>query len=216
MPSNNALRQHALLLTGVAGPCIFAISVIIVGELRADYDHIDQFISELGESGGSFSWVMNYVGFMLSGSLILTFIVTFRTLFPNGIANAAGSLFLAIFAVNLFLAGVYSCDVGCSPVDPSRDQRLHDLVSIIAFPAFILGVLIWGLAFCRQIDWRGFGVYSLVTAVISVFLLVVMVQSEATRDGTGAYQRLFLAVLFVWLMALAIRLRRDFQVDKHT
>ena len=116
---------------------------------------------------------------------------------------------LAVFAVCVFLAGIFSCDVGCPTVDRSHEQKLHDLVSIIAFPAFVLAVLLRGVAFLRDSSWRRFGYYSLATALLSIGLLVAMVQSEATRDGTGTWQRLFLGVLFVWMMLLAVRLWRD-------
>ncbi len=206
---NRRRTVRILLLAGVAGPSVFALSVIVGGELRTDYSHIDQFISELGESGASYAWVMNYFGFMLSAGLILLFVLTFRTCFPKNLVNAVGSIFLAIFAVNVFLAGIFSCDLGCPAVDRSREQELHDLVSIIAFPAFVLGVIVWGVSFCRTETWRRFGWYSLATAAASIIVLVAMIRSEAEREGTGAYQRLFLALLFGWLMALALRLRRE-------
>jgi len=38
---------------------------------------------------------------------------------------------------------------------------------------------------------------------------VAMVQSEASREGTGMYQRLYLGVLFMWLMAMSVRQLRE-------
>jgi hypothetical membrane protein len=105
----------------------------------------------------------------------------------------------------MLLAGVFSCDVGCPPTDRSQDQQLHDLFSILAFPSFTAGVFICGLSLSRNASWRGFGIYSLLTAMLSLVLLIAMVQSEASRDGTGMYQRLYLGVLFLWLVAMSVR-----------
>ena len=197
-----------LLLCGVAGPVLFTVVTAVVGMTRSSYSHISQFISELGETGAEFGWVMNWFGFMLSGILVLIFVIASRKLVFSGALNVIGSLCLAAFAICLSLAGIYSCDLGCSPANPTPEQKLHDLVSIIAFPAFILGVIVWGVMFLRDAGWRLFGAYSLVSGFASIVVLVAMIQSEATREGTGILQRLFLAILFAWLAALSIRLQR--------
>ena len=202
---HSRLPIRLLLLTGLSGPLVFAISVVIVASLRPDYNHVNQFMSELGETGGHFAWVMNYFGFMLSAGLVLIFVLAFRTLLPRTALNLVGTSLLVIFAISMFLAGVFSCDVGCPPSERSVDQKLHDLFSILAFPAFTAGVCTWGLSLSRIAGWRGFGIYSLVTASLSLILLVMMVQSEASRAGTGMYQRLYLGVLFLWLMAMSTK-----------
>ena len=59
MHSHSPIRP--LLLTGLVGPIVFAITVAFVGSLRPGYSHVNQFISELGETGGRLAWVMNYL-----------------------------------------------------------------------------------------------------------------------------------------------------------
>jgi len=201
-------QRKSLLFCGVLGPLVFAITTVGVAATRSNYNHASQFISELGETGAAFGWAMNYFGFMLSAALILIFVLASRVLIARGVLNVFGSLCLATFAICLFLAGVYSCDLGCSPDNPTPEQQLHDLVSIIAFPAFILGTMAWGVLFLRDAGWRRFGAYSLTSGIASIVILIAMIQSEPTREGTGIYQRLFLFVLFAWLAALSIRLQR--------
>lgn len=197
--------NRLLLLAGIAGPLTFAVTVVIVSFMRPGYNHLNQFMSELGEAGGHYAWVMNYFGFMVSAGLILVFVLAFPTRLPRTTLSSIAAALLVIFAASMFMAGVYSCDVGCPPTDRSIDQKLHDVFSILAFPAFTAGVFMWGLSLIRTARWRGFGIYSLATAVLSLVLLMLMVQSEATREGTGMYQRLYLGVLFLWLMAMSIR-----------
>lgn len=207
MAQQKILRH--LLLAGALGPILFSLTVVVAGALRPGYDHVNQFISELGETGGSTAGVMNYPGFMLSAVLILVFVLLLQSQFTRTASNAAGTFLLAVFSVSVFLAGVFSCDTGCLPDDPSPAQKMHDLVSILAFPAFTLGVFSWGVSFFRIREWRRFGIFSLASAALSVVFLVLMVQSEATRDATGAYQRLFLGVLFLWMTLLSVRLWRS-------
>lgn len=211
---HSRLLFRTLLWAGIAGPVLFSATVIIVASLRPDYSHVNQFMSELGEAGGHFAWAMNYLGFMLSAILILMFVLAFRTRLPRTALNSIGTTLLVVFAVSMFLAGVYSCDLGCSQTDRSADQKLHDLFSILAFPAFTAGVFTWGLSLSRNADWRRFGIYSLATAILSLVLLVAMVQSEVTREGTGTYQRLYLGILFLWLMAMSARQLMEFETGK--
>ncbi len=211
---HSRLPIRLLLLAGLSGPLVFGVSVVIVAPLRPDYNHVNQFMSELGETGGHFAWVMNYFGFMLSAGLILIFVLAFRTLLPRTALNLVGTSLLVVFAISMFFAGVFSCDVGCPTSERSVDQKLHDLFSILAFPAFTAGVFTWGLSLFRIVGWRRFGIYSLVTASLSLILLVAMVLSEASRAGTGMYQRLYLGVLFLWLMAMSVRQLRDIGTGK--
>lgn len=196
---------RSLLLTGVAAPILFGTATIASAALRSEYSHLDQFISELGETGGEFAWLMNYVGFMFSAALILVFVLAFRSYFPRTGMSYAASFLLVIFAIGVFFAGVYSCDVGCPLTNRSPEQKLHDVASL-ALPAFTLGVAAWGVFFCRLNQWRRFGFYSLASAFFSLVILVLMIRSEMSRDGTGLYQRLFLGILFIWMIALALRL----------
>lgn len=211
---HSRLLIRLLLWAGIAGPVLFSTTVVIVGSLRPDYSHVNQFMSELGEAGGQFAWAMNYFGFMLSATLILMFVLAFRTRLPRTALNSIGTTLLVVFAVSMLLAGVFSCDVGCPPSDRSPNQKLHDLFSILAFPAFTAGVFTWGLSLSRNAGWRRFGIYSLLTAILSLVLLVAMVQSEASREGTGTYQRLYLGILFLWLMAMSVRQLMELEMGK--
>lgn len=206
--SRSHLSFRLLLLAGVLGPLLFAVTVIVVGHLRPDYNHVNQFMSELAEAGAQFAWLMKYFGFMIPAALILAFVLAFRTRLPGTALSSIGTSLLVVFAVSMFLAGVFPCDVGCSPSVPSTDQKLHDLFSVLAFPSFTAGVFFWGLSLLRNTSWRRFGIYTLGTAVLSLVLLIAMIQSEASREGTGVYQRLYLGVLFLWLMVLSVRLSR--------
>ncbi len=202
---HDSRHTRSLLLTGVAAPILFGAATVITAALRSEYSHLDQFISELGETGSQFAWLMNYVGFMFSAALILIFVLAFRSYFPRSAMSFVASLLMVIFAIGVFFAGVYSCDAGCPLINRSPEQKLHDVASL-ALPVFTLGVAAWGVFFCRISQWRRFGFYSLASAFFSVVILVLMIRSESSRDGTGLYQRLFLSVLFVWMIALALRL----------
>lgn len=199
------MRRYAVL-GGIAGPALFAAVVVLCGALRPEYDHVTQFISELGETEGDYAPLMNYLGFMMPAALIMSFAAALRAKFPPTSSSIVGSGLVGIFAAGMFAAGAFSCDPTCTPVLPSAEQRLHDLASRVAFPSLILATLVWGFFFLRIPEWRRFGFYSLATGVVSVGLLVSMVSSVEARSGTGLLQRFLLGGLFLWPVLLAGRL----------
>ena len=65
--------MRILSIGGAAGPVLFATAVVVSGALRPEYSHVTQFMSELGETGGSRSYLMNYGGFIPTGLLLIGF-----------------------------------------------------------------------------------------------------------------------------------------------
>src|SRR5215217_7662438 len=62
-----------LSLAGLTGPLLFTIITLICSSLRPNYDHMNEFISELGATGTSHADLMNFAGFIPSGILMATF-----------------------------------------------------------------------------------------------------------------------------------------------
>ena len=184
-------KNRFLALGGIAGPLLFTSMVIVIGQLRSDYNHMTRFISELGETGGQYSAVMNLLGFMCGATMIMLFAVSLRSRFRPTALNALASLLIGIYATGMFLAGVFSCDIGCTPAVPTTEQRLHALVSFVAFASLITGVFLWGVYLRNNQAWRWFGNYSLATAGLAMVLLFAMISTAATRSGSGLFQRLF-------------------------
>lgn len=201
--------SRMLTLGGVAGPILFTVIVVTCGALRPEYSHLSQFISELGEIGGPNAGLMNYAGFMVPGALILVSGLGLVGPLPRSGLTIAGAFLVALFGAGVFAAGVFSCDPGCLPENPSREGFLHNLVSLIAFVAMIAGVALLGFQFRRMPGWPGFALYSFLTAAAAAALLLVMMIVTAAMPIIGLVQRVFLGVLFLWLILVSIRSRRE-------
>ena len=201
--------SRLLFLGGIAGPVLFAIVILVVGALRPDYSHVTQFISELGENGSAYSDLMNYFGFMCSAGLIMLFAIALLARVDRTTLSGLAAILIGLYAIGMFLAGVYSCDSGCLVPEPSREQVLHNLVSFAAFLSLILATVLWGIDMRKDRAWQRFGNYSLVTAGLAVVLIVSMIAAAGARAGAGMYQRLFLTTLFLWMAMFAYRLWRE-------
>jgi len=197
---------RAFALGGIAGPVLFALIVIVSAELRPEYSHVSQFMSELGETGSRTQALMNFAGFLPSSLLVLLSSVALLGRFRATWLGALGSLCISVFAVGMFTVGLFPCDASCTPDTPSRNQRVHDVAGMVADPAIALAPLILAFRF-RQLEyWRSIFSCSIATSVLSFCALIAIGWSLPERYGSGLFQRIFLGLPFLWLALVSWRL----------
>lgn len=180
----------------------------VAGALRPDYNHLDQFISELGATGTPYAGLMNYAGFVPMGLLFLGFAVSTRSLLPRTPLSILGTVLLVLFALGGTTAGLASCDLGCPQGSGSVAHVIHNTVSPLAFVAFILASAVLGVHFRRVPEWQPFWLYSIATSAVASAFMIAMVASLESRELTGLWQRLLLATLFAWSTSVGLRLHR--------
>ena len=65
--------QKLLAFYAIIGPILLTVLIIVLGFFQLGYNHILQYISELGAVGAPNAIVMNVFGFILVGSSIFVF-----------------------------------------------------------------------------------------------------------------------------------------------
>ena len=199
--------MRRLALGGVLGPAIFTLAVVVSGALRPSYNHLTQFISELGATGTPHAALMNVGGFIPGGALIAVFGIATFWLVPRGIRSAIAGASITLFGISTLVAGLYSCDPGCVPGPRmSPAEGVHFLVSLAGFLVAIAGIGVWALEFRQHALLRGLWRYSALTAFLAFGFLVAFQVSLPTHAYTGLWQRLQIGTLFVWCAVVAIRL----------
>jgi hypothetical membrane protein len=110
-------RPNVLAACGIAAPLVFTAAVIAASANHPGYDHLKNFISELGATGAPAAGVMNFAGFLPYGLLMVAFALAVH----RGVrADAGGWLGPSILA----LYGLAYVAVAVSPCDPRT--RLGD------------------------------------------------------------------------------------------
>jgi len=201
---------RAGLLCGLVAPFLWAAVIVLAGELRPGFDHVSQYISELGERGSSTAMLMRFGGFGGSGVLIVGYAVAFHAT----VARITGrhqltrliAMLVALDGIGRIGAGMFSCEPGCAAPDV-LSQRLHSLSATIAFLALAAAALLGALLFRRNASLRPLSAYSFVSGCAGLTFLALMSASEATRSYTGLYERLASGVLTLWVFVTAWRLR---------
>jgi len=195
-------HQKILAICGIIAPIIFAIIVIIAGLLRSDYSHLTNFVSELGAVGAP-NAIIQRINFMLLGILIAAFTFGLHRGIGNGRGSIIGPLLIAIFGLSAVLSGIFSTD----PIQPgSFSDIMHQMSSAIGSIAAILGFFIIPDRLEQDILWRRYRYFSIVVAFVAIVVSVVGVGLLGVLGAPGLAQRLFMAVLFLWIEVMAIRL----------
>jgi hypothetical membrane protein len=189
--------MRVLALGGIAGPLVFTLLIVICGARRPDYDHFNQFISELGETGAPDAALMNLAGFIPAGLLNAALGLALSRV-GRGPRALAAAILIVVFGLGMAAAGVFSCDPGCHQQGVSTEATLHHMVSGIAFISAIVGIGLSATVYRRLPAWQDLWRFSAFTSAVAFLLLVVMNASIDSRALTGFWQRLFLATLFVW------------------
>lgn len=200
---------RAGLLCGVFAPVLWAAVIVVAGELRPGFDHVGQYISELGERGSSTATFMRYGGFVATGLLHVSFAAAFYAMVARITARPRLTLLVAILialnGLGRIGAGIFACEPGCAAPEV-LSQRLHGLAATIAFLAIAAAALFGAILFRRDRRLQPLSTYSLITGVAGLLFLVLMSASEATHVYTGLYERLASGVLTLWVLVTALRL----------
>lgn len=195
-------------LCGILAPLLWAAVIIFCGSLRPEYNHLTQYISELGERGSSTEFIIRYAGFVPTGVMHIVFSVFLYVVFKGHRLAALAAILLALNGLGRIGAGIFPCETGCAGPRLLLSQKLHSLSSGIGFFALIGASILWGILLRRYDDLKWLGLYSVISGILGFVFLMLMLSSDEMRKGTGLYERLSTGALSLWVFVFALWLWR--------
>jgi hypothetical protein len=152
---------------------------------------------------------MNYVGFIPAGVLLAGFGASIKASVPRHRLATIGAFLIGLFGGGVALSGLFSCDIGCPQVGGSTENLIHDRIAPFIFLAGSLGAVSLGLHFRSLPPLRTLWAYSIVSGLLGLGLLAALASTLESRELTGLWQRVLLAVLFAWCAVVGLRLFRS-------
>ena len=183
---------------------ILAAATVAGGLAYPGYDHLRQYISELGATGAPTGEAVS-LAFMASGVLLTAFWVICAALFRDSRLAVLGFALSALNGLGLFFGGVFQCDFECSLASPSTEAVLHDVFGGLGSLAGIAGVLVVGLAWRNRSDRRRLFRLSLLCGVPAAMAIWLI---HPGFEWYGAAQRVVELALAIWTVAVALEVRR--------
>ncbi|MBV4495961.1 DUF998 domain-containing protein [Pseudomonas sp. SWRI12] len=195
--------DRALLGFGILIPFWLLLGVALTARAYPGYSHLDQAMSQLGAVGSpthSFSaWVNN---FPLGVMFVLFALGVARRFKASRMALLSAAL-IFVHGLASFVAGYFSCDQGCAPIEPSVSQQNHNLAGLVMFISLTLAGALWAFLGKSLLSSSRFAMFSAICVVLAIVTVVLMATALADGHLFGLYQRLNYGVSVVWVASLA-------------
>lgn len=191
----------------------FVALVALLHLIRSDLAPRGHVLSEyaLGPTG----WIMTLAFLALAAS----FVALLFALKPQlaGWRGVVGMVALAVAAIGATLGGLFAMDPVGTPMDQaSTSAQLHNLGFMLGGPGTLLAITFVNWALARSPAWNGSRGMLAATAAFAwaamvVFFIAVSMLMGDPQGGDmliGVWNRVLVASWVVWVVALALRVRR--------
>lgn len=189
----------------VVGLAVYYPLVLFGGAaLKAEYNHVSQYISELNATGSDWSWQIGYMGFLPLGLLGLVSLVVVA---PRARLNGVGKIgcWLLIAEPVAYVGSAFApCDLGC-PATGSLSQNAHNVLSAITLVMTTFGLVLLScnsrLSPVQRVAWL-----ALAATFITLYAFALAPDLAQWR---GLLQRFAEGILYGCLCLISWRLLTD-------
>ena len=208
-------RRRLLGMLGVAGPIVFTLAWLVAWAAQDDYSPRHEDISALAALDAQHPWIM-IAGLLTLGICMSALALGLFGAIRDGLSARVGPAILLLIGLGFVAVGlmrndcsseVEACAARVKAGDVSWHHNAHDGTSVVMFVLFIAVQFIFARAFRTDARWSSLRRFSLATGTLT-FALAALYGSEILGDSNGIAQRLFVAVPFLWLVVMGMRLVR--------
>lgn len=183
---------------------ILALAAVAGGIAYPGYNHLTQYISELGATGATTGQAVSGA-FMASGVLLAVFWLLCIGLFPKSPLSVIGFGLSALNGLGLMFGGVFPCDFECSLEGASSTAVLHDVLGGIGYLCGVVGLMLVGLAARNWPGGRNLFHLAIVCGAPAAGAIWLI---NPAFEFYGAAQRVLEIALAVWTIGVALAVRR--------
>lgn len=182
------------------------LALLLLHVLRPDYALRTHMISDYAV--GRYGWVMTSWFIAMSCGCLMLMLGLVRSGL-NSVLSWIGIVLLSIASLGLVISAFFPTDVGDAP--STRTGEIHTLSFLVNVVSILLSMVFLTVSFRSHPWWRAY--QGVAIALTSIVVIAFFIQFLTLHRGApyGLANRLFVIVLFVWLFATSIRLRRFIQ-----
>ena len=180
-----------------------ALALLLLHFLRPDYAPSHRMISDYAV--GEYGWVMTTWFLAMSGGLLMLLLGLIRSGPASGAARL-GALLLSVASIGLIVSAAFPTDLEGMPSTPTGD--IHTISFLVNVASIIFATTLWSASFWGNPRWRNYR-RTAVALVVLIWLAFVLQFLTMQRHGApfGLANRLFVVLIFAWLLATSTRLR---------
>ena len=191
-------RTYLAAMISLVGVGAFVVGVLVLHLLNRDLNPAQHTISEYVL--GSFGWIQT-VDFLAAGvgTLALALTLSRAVNDPGRIAP----VLIGSFGVCMLLLAFIPTDV--TPEPTTTVGWAHGLIAMAGFALLIAGMFVIAGKFSRDAAWSALRTPTIAWAGTASATFLLMLILGASGQGIG--QRIFIAVLLSWMLAMAYHAR---------
>lgn len=219
MPKETALqpttqpvsRSLLLLLTcSSAGSLLFALTYLIEGATRPDYNAWQQAVSAL--SLGPDGW-MQQVNFIVFGLISIGMAFVNHKLLKGGRGATWYPIFRALEGIGLLVDGIFSQDPapgypkGAVLTAPTLHGEIHLIFAVICITSIACSFFVLARRFAGDPHWLGWATPSLIIGLLTIIFITAFGAATANHSAfAGLLERLDTSFATVWGLFFLVRL----------
>lgn len=192
------------MVTGLLGVAWLVAMVLLGGASFDGYDHVAQYISELGATGAPFGWHVSWLGFLPIGILICAFSFFAWQAAPRSVLSTLGFVGIFLFSIGYVGSAFFRCDFGCRPDTPSFSQMMHELIGLAGYMLAPVTMVLLGVAALKWPGARWLALLGFGSAIAAFIGLGGM--ADPNGPHVGLFQRILEASVLTWVAACALYL----------
>lgn len=206
--------KKTIVVFPIASAVWFLLVIVLASSNYPDYQHMSQFISELGATGAPNGKMVSLFGFIPASILLTLFVIYAIYLSSKRIKQVLGLLGIGGYATTLIVAAVYPCDFGCRPEDPSISQIIHNLSAVLGYLSGIIGIFLLASDIHKheknkRLVWIGRG--------LGLVAVVMFLSLSPEFQFVGIAQRVFELTMYLWIILYAFNFQTNiFSNKNHT
>jgi len=210
----NTTTIKTLLTCGIIAPTLFVITFIVEDATRLDgYNPMKHPVSSLAI--GDLGWIQT-INFLITGLLTVAFATGLRRI----LKPPRGSILIGLVGMGLIGAGfctsdpVYGYPINLPLVIAQFTVRghLHDFFSIFVFVCLPIACFKFRKWFMMRQE-NGLAIYSVISAILMLLFFILagaaFKQTPGLLEFAGLFQRLSIVSGVLWILVLAVYLRRN-------
>ena len=192
-------------VAGLIIPAWLFFGVLFVASQYPGYSHFSQALSALGAVDAPTHTLSPWVNNFPVGLLFLAFAIALYAtpLLPK--LSRVTALLIGLHGLCSIATGLFSCDAGCKPVEPSYSQQLHNIFGLLMPLSLLAASALWSYIAFKS-DRKGFGFFSIAMTFATLTTLTMTAAAAQMDTGFGLYQRLNYGASVIWIAGLAILL----------
>ncbi len=181
---------------------VFILCLLALHGLRPDYTPVDHMISDYAV--GRFGMVMT-VAFVCLSLGCLSLAVGLWQAGPKSILTRIGCGLLIVTGVGLLVTATFPTDIEGAP--DTQHGMIHTLSFQVNIISIMLSAIFTSLGFDKAPEWRSLRPAAMILAALLLAAFVIQILTLHRGAPYGIANRVFVAVILIWLLTLTFRLR---------